>query len=145
MENSVIISFVIWSSGDSFRVTFRNPRRACLDFTGARMLKPCREKIGRMMLTGPTGVWKIWFGFISSALCRTSGFGRYSGTRLAVYRYLFDRAYFSRSVRQKWRWWKVWVRFSCFLNGEPCQNFVIDLKRYNHRRLASDVPFPPIL
>lgn len=51
-------------------------------------------------------------------------------SRLAVYRYLFDRAQASVSVLPEVEYVReLAVLFQAFLNGEPCVNFRIDLKK----------------
>ena len=105
--------------------------RACLDFTGARMLKA---------VSGEDKANNVnWTGWCMKDLVLDVYRLRYAErlalkdipeTRLAAYRYLFDRARIS-SLRSA----EVEIvnglgtLFLAFLNGEPCQNFVIDLEK----------------
>ena len=105
--------------------------RACLDFTGARML----EAVSGEDKSDDAD----WTGWCMKDLVLDVYRLRYAErlalkdipeTRLAAYRYLFDRARISplRSA-------EVGIvnglgtLFLAFLNGEPCQNFVIDLEK----------------
>ena len=105
--------------------------RACLDFTGARMLKAVSGE--------DKSEDADWTGWCMKDLVLDVYRLRYAErlalkdipeTRLAAYRYLFDRARISplRSA-------EVGIvnglgtLFLAFLNGEPCQNFVIDLEK----------------
>lgn len=105
--------------------------RACLDFTGARMLKAVSGE--------DKSEDADWTGWCMKDLVLDVYRLRYAErlalkdipeTRLAAYCYLFDRARISplRSA-------EVGIvnglgtLFLAFLNGEPCQNFVIDLEK----------------
>lgn len=105
--------------------------RSCLDFTGARML----EIVSGEDKSDDAG----WTGWCMNDLVLDLYRLRYAErlalkdipeTRLAAYRYLFDRARIST-----FRSAEVDIvnglgtLFLAFLNGEPCQNFVIDLKK----------------
>ena len=100
--------------------------RACLDFTGARMLKAVsgEDKANNA----------DWTGWCMKDLVLDVYRLRYAErlalkdipeTRLAVYRYLFDRARTSEVEMVN----GLGTLFLAFLNGEPCQNFVIDLEK----------------
>lgn len=103
--------------------------RACLDFTGARMLKA---------VSGEDKANNVnWTGWCMKDLVLDVYRLRYAErlalkdipeTRLAAYRYLFDRARISplRSVEVEIVN-GLGTLFLAFLNGEPCQNFVIYL------------------
>lgn len=105
--------------------------RACLDFTGARMLKA---------VSGEDKANNVdWTGWCMKDLVLDVYRLRYAErlalkdipeTRLAAYRYLFDRARISplRSAEVEMVN-GLGTLFLAFLNGEPCQNFVIDLEK----------------
>ena len=105
--------------------------RACLDFTGARMLKA---------VSGEDKANNVnWTGWCMKDLVLDVYRLRYAErlalkdipeTRLAVYRYLFDRARISTFRSAEVEMVKgLGTLFLAFLNGEPCQNFVIDLEK----------------
>ena len=105
--------------------------RACLDFTGARMLKA---------VSGEDKANNVnWTGWCMKDLVLDVYRLRYAErlalkdipeTRLAAYRYLFDRTRISplRSTEVEMVN-GLGTLFLAFLNGEPCQNFVIDLEK----------------
>lgn len=105
--------------------------RACLDFTGARMLEA--------MLGEDKSDDADWTDWCMKDLVLDLYRLRYAErlalediprTRLAVYRYLFDRARISTFRSAEVEMVKgLGTLFLAFLNGEPCQNFVIDLKK----------------
>lgn len=105
--------------------------RACLDFTGARML----EAVSGEDKSGDAD----WTGWCMKDLVLDLYRLRYAErlalkdipeTRLAAYRYLFDRARISplRSAEVEIVN-GLGTLFLAFLNGEPCQNSVIDLEK----------------
>lgn len=105
--------------------------RACLDFTGARMLKAVsgEDKANNVNWTG----WCMTDMVLDVYRLRYAerlALKDIPETRLAAYRYLFERARIS-SLRSA----EVEIvnglgtLFLAFLNGEPCQNFVIDLEK----------------
>ena len=104
---------------------------ACLDFTGARMLKAVSGE--------DKSEDADWTGWCMKDLVLDVYRLRYAErlalkdipkTRLAAYRYLFDRARISplRSAEVEIVN-GLGTLFLAFLNGEPCQNFVIDLEK----------------
>ena len=105
--------------------------RSCLDFTGARML----EIVSGEDKSDDAG----WTGWCMNDLVLDLYRLRYAErlalediprTRLAVYRYLFDRARISTFRSAEVEMVKgLGTLFLAFLNGEPCLNFVIDLKK----------------
>lgn len=105
--------------------------RACLDFTGARMLEAVSGED-----RSDDADWTDWCmkGLVLD-LYRLRYAERLAledipRTLLAVYRYLFDRARISTFRSAEVEMVKgLGTLFLAFLNGEPCQNFVIDLKK----------------
>lgn len=105
--------------------------RSYLDFTGARML----EAVSGEDKSGDAG----WTGWCMKDLVLDLYRLRYAErlalediprTRLAAYRYLFDRARISTFRSTEVDIVKsLGTLFLAFLNGEPCQNFVIDLEK----------------
>lgn len=105
--------------------------RSCLDFTGARML----EIVSGEDKSDDAG----WTGWCMNDLVLDLYRLRYAErlalediprTRLAVYRYLFDRARISTFRSAEVEMVKgLGTLFLAFLNGEPCLNFVIDLEK----------------
>ena len=105
--------------------------RACLDFTGARMLEAVSGED-----KSDDADWTDWcmkdlvLDLYRLRYAERLALKDIPETRLAAYRYLFDRARISplRSA-------EVGIvnglgtLFLAFLNGEPCQNFVIDLEK----------------
>ena len=105
--------------------------RACLDFTGARMLKAVsgEDKANNANWTG----WcmkDLVLDVYRLRYAERLALKDIPETRLAAYRYLFDRARISplRSVEVEIVN-GLGTLFLAFLNGEPCQNFVIDLEK----------------
>lgn len=105
--------------------------RACLDFTGARMLEAVSGE--------DKSEDADWTGWCMKDLVLDVYRLRYAErlalkdipeTRLAAYRYLFERARISplRSAEVEIVN-GLGALFLAFLNGEPCQNFVIDLEK----------------
>lgn len=117
----VRLRFILRDLSESWRV--------CLDFTGARMLKAVSGE--------DKSEDADWTGWCMKDLVLDVYRLRYAEclalkdipeTRLAAYRYLFDRARISplRSAEVEIVN-GLGTLFLAFLNGEPCQNFVIDL------------------
>lgn len=105
--------------------------RACLDFTGARMLEAVsgEEK-------SDDADWTDWcmkdlvLDLYRLRYAERLALEDIPRTRLAVYRYLFDRARISTFRSAEVEMVKgLGTLFLAFLNGEPCQNFVIDLEK----------------
>lgn len=105
--------------------------RACLDFTGAQMLEAVsgEEK-------SDDADWTDWcmkdlvLDLYRLRYAERLALEDIPRTRLAVYRYLFDRARISTFRSAEVEMVKgLGTLFLAFLNGEPCQNFVIDLKK----------------
>ena len=105
--------------------------RACLDFTGARML----EAVSGEDRSDDADWTDLCMKGLVLDLYRLRYAERLAledipRTRLAVYRYLFDRARISTFRSAEVEMVKgLGTLFLAFLNGEPCQNFVIDLKK----------------
>lgn len=105
--------------------------RACLYFTGARMLKAVSGED-----KANNAEWTDWcmkdlvLDVYRLRYAERLALKDIPETRLAAYRYLFERARIS-SLRSA----EVEIvnglgtLFLAFLNGEPCQNFVIDLEK----------------
>lgn len=105
--------------------------RACLDFTGARMLKAVSGED-----KANNAEWTDWcmkdlvLDVYRLRYAERLALKDISETRLAAYRYLFDRARISTFRSAEVEMVKgLGTLFLAFLNGEPCQNFVIDLKK----------------
>lgn len=105
--------------------------RAFLDFTGARMLEAVsgEDKMGDADWTG----WcmkDLVLDLYRLRYAERLALKDIPETRLAAYRYLFDRARISplRSAEVEIVN-GLGTLFLAFLNGEPCQNFVIDLEK----------------
>ena len=105
--------------------------RACLDFTGARMLKAVSGED-----KSDDADWTDWcmkdlvLDLYRLRYAERLALEDIPRTRLAVYRYLFDRARISTFRSAEVEMVKgLGTLFLAFLNGEPCQNFVIDLKK----------------
>ncbi len=105
--------------------------RACLDFTGAQMLEAVsgEEK-------SDDADWTDWcmkdlvLDLYRLRYAERLALEDIPRTRLAVYRYLFDRARISTFRSAEVEMVKgLGTLFLAFLNGEPCQNFVIDLEK----------------
>lgn len=105
--------------------------RACLDFTGARMLEAVsgEEK-------SDDADWTDWcmkdlvLDLYRLRYAERLALEDIPRTCLAVYRYLFDRARISTFRSAEVEMVKgLGTLFLAFLNGEPCQNFVIDLEK----------------
>lgn len=105
--------------------------RACLDFTGAQMLKAVsgEEK-------SDDADWTDWcmkdlvLDLYRLRYAERLALEDIPRTRLAVYRYLFDRARISSLCSAEVEIVNgLGTLFLAFLNGEPCQNFVIDLEK----------------
>lgn len=105
--------------------------RACLDFTGAQMLKAVsgEEK-------SDDADWTDWcmkdlvLDLYRLRYAERLALEDIPRTRLAVYRYLFDRARISTFRSAEVEIVNgLGTLFLAFLNGEPCQNFVIDLEK----------------
>lgn len=105
--------------------------RACLDFTGAQMLEAVsgEEK-------SDDADWTDWcmkdlvLDLYRLRYAERLALEDIPRTRLAVYRYLFDRARIPTFRSAEVEMVKgLGTLFLAFLNGEPCQNFVIDLKK----------------
>lgn len=105
--------------------------RACLDFTGAQMLEAVsgEEK-------SDDADWTDWcmkdlvLDLYRLRYAERLALEDIPRTRLAVYRYLFDRARISTFRPAEVEMVKgLGTLFLAFLNGEPCQNFVIDLEK----------------
>lgn len=105
--------------------------RACLDFTGAQMLKAVSGED-----KSEDTDWTDWcmkdlvLDLYRLRYAERLALKDIPETRLAAYRYLFDRARVStlRSVEVNVAN-GLGTLFMAFLNGEPCQNFVIDLEK----------------
>lgn len=105
--------------------------RACLDFTGAQMLKAVSGED-----KSEDTDWTDWcmkdlvLDLYRLRYAEHLALKDIPETRLAAYRYLFDRARVStlRSVEVNVAN-GLGTLFMAFLNGEPCQNFVIDLEK----------------
>lgn len=105
--------------------------RTCLDFTGARML----EAVSGEDKSDDAG-WTDWcmkdlvLDLYRLRYAERLALKDIPEARLAAYRYLFDRARISplRSVEVNVVN-GLGTLFMAFLNGEPCQNFVIDLEK----------------
>lgn len=105
--------------------------RACLDFTGARML----EAVSGEDKSEDTD-WTDWcmkdlvLDLYRLRYAERLALKDIPETRLAAYRYLFDRTRISplRSTEVEMVN-GLGTLFLAFLNGEPCQNFVIDLEK----------------
>lgn len=105
--------------------------RACLDFTGARMLEAVSGED-----KSDDADWTDWcmkdlvLDLYRLRYAERLALEDIPRTRLAVYRYLFDRARISTFRSAEVEMVKgLGTLFLAFLNGEPCQNFVIDLKK----------------
>lgn len=105
--------------------------RACLDFTGARMLEAMSGED-----KSDDADWTDWcmkdlvLDLYRLRYAERLALEDIPRTRLAVYRYLFDRARISTFRSAEVEMVKgLGTLFLAFLNGEPCQNFVIDLKK----------------
>ena len=105
--------------------------RACLVFTGAQMLEAVsgEEK-------SDDADWTDWcmkdlvLDLYRLRYAERLALEDIPRTRLAVYRYLFDRARISTFRSAEVEMVKgLGTLFLAFLNGEPCQNFVIDLEK----------------
>ena len=105
--------------------------RTCLDFTGAQMLEAVsgEEK-------SDDADWTDWcmkdlvLDLYRLRYAERLALEDIPRTRLAVYRYLFDRARISTFRSAEVEMVKgLGTLFLAFLNGEPCQNFVIDLEK----------------
>ena len=105
--------------------------RTCLDFTGARMLKAVsgEDKANNVNWTG----WCMKDMVLDVYRLRYAerlALKDIPETRLAAYRYLFERARISTFRSAEVEMVKgLGTLFLAFLNGEPCQNFVIDLEK----------------
>lgn len=105
--------------------------RACLYFTGARMLKAVSGED-----KANNAEWTDWcmkdlvLDVYRLRYAERLALKDIPETRLAAYRYLFDRARTSplRSAEVEIVN-GLGMLFLAFLNGEPCQNFVIDLEK----------------
>lgn len=105
--------------------------RACLYFTGARMLKAVSGED-----KANNAEWTDWcmkdlvLDVYRLRYAERLALKDIPETRLAAYRYLFDRARISplRSAEVEIVN-GLGTLFLAFLNGEPCQNFVIDLEK----------------
>lgn len=105
--------------------------RACLDFTGARMLEAVSGED-----KSDDADWTDWcmkdlvLDLYRLRYAERLALKDIPETRLAAYRYLFDRARISplRSAEVEIVN-GLGTLFLAFLNGEPCQNFVIDLEK----------------
>ena len=105
--------------------------RACLDFTGAQMLKAVSGKD-----KSEDTDWTDWcmkdlvLDLYRLRYAERLALKDIPETRLAAYRYLFDRTRISplRSTEVEMVN-GLGTLFLAFLNGEPCQNFVIDLEK----------------
>lgn len=105
--------------------------RVCLDFTGARMLEAVSGED-----KSDDADWTDWrmkdlvLDLYRLRYAERLALEDIPRTRLAVYRYLFDRARISTFRSAEVEMVKgLGTLFLAFLNGEPCQNFVIDLKK----------------
>ena len=105
--------------------------RACLDFTGARMLEAVSGED-----KSDDADWTDWcmkdlvLDLYRLRYAERLALEDIPRTRLAVYRYLFDRARISTFRSAEVEMVKgLGTLFLAFLNGESCQNFVIDLKK----------------
>lgn len=105
--------------------------RACLDFTGARMLETVSGED-----KSDDADWTDWcmkdlvLDLYRLRYAERLALEDIPRTHLAVYRYLFDRARISTFRSAEVEMVKgLGTLFLAFLNGEPCQNFVIDLKK----------------
>ena len=105
--------------------------RACLDFTGAWMLEAVSGED-----KSDDADWTDWcmkdlvLDLYRLRYAERLALEDIPRTRLAVYRYLFDRARISTFRSAEVEMVKgLGTLFLAFLNGEPCQNFVIDLKK----------------
>ena len=105
--------------------------RACLDFTGARMLEAVSGED-----KSDDADWTDWcmkdlvLDLYRLRYAERLALEDIPRTRLAVYRYLFDRARISTFRSAEVEMVKgLGTLFLAFLNGEPCQNFVIDLEK----------------
>lgn len=105
--------------------------RACLDFTGARMLEAVSGED-----KSDDADWTDWcmkdlvLDLYRLRYAERLALEDIPRTRLAVYRYLFDHARISTFRSAEVEMVKgLGTLFLAFLNGEPCQNFVIDLKK----------------
>lgn len=104
---------------------------ACLDFTGARMLEAVSGED-----KSDDADWTDWcmkdlvLDLYRLRYAERLALKDIPETRLAAYRYLFDRARISplRSAEVEIVN-GLGTLFLAFLNGEPCQNFVIDLEK----------------
>lgn len=103
----------------------------CLDFTGARMLEAVSGED-----KSDDADWTDWrmkdlvLDLYRLRYAERLALEDIPRTRLAVYRYLFDRARISTFRSAEVEMVKgLGTLFLAFLNGEPCQNFVIDLKK----------------
>lgn len=105
--------------------------RACLDFTGARMLKAVSGED-----KANNAEWTDWcmkdlvLDVYRLRYAERLALKDIPEARLAAYRYLFDRTRISplRSAEVEIVN-GLGTLFLAFLNGEPCQNFVIDLEK----------------
>ena len=105
--------------------------RACLDFTGARMLEAVSGED-----KSDDADWTDWcmkdlvLDLYRLRYAERLALKDIPETRLAAYRYLFDHARISplRSAEVEIVN-GLGTLFLAFLNGEPCQNFVIDLEK----------------
>lgn len=105
--------------------------RACLDFTGVRMLEAVSGED-----KSDDADWTDWcmkdlvLDLYRLRYAERLALEDIPRTRLAVYRYLFDRARISTFRSAEVEMVKgLGTLFLAFLNGEPCQNFVIDLEK----------------
>ncbi len=105
--------------------------RACLDFTAARMLEAVSGED-----KSDDADWTDWcmkdlvLDLYRLRYAERLALEDIPRTRLAVYRYLFDRARISTFRSAEVEMVKgLGTLFLAFLNGEPCQNFVIDLEK----------------
>lgn len=105
--------------------------RACLDFTGARMLEAVSGED-----KSDDADWTDWcmkdlvLDLYRLRYAERLALEDIPRTRLAVYRYLFDRTRISTFRSAEVEMVKgLGTLFLAFLNGEPCQNFVIDLEK----------------
>ena len=105
--------------------------RACLDFTGARMLEAVSGED-----KSDDADWTDWcmkdlvLDLYRLRYAERLALKDIPETRLAAYRYLFERARISTFRSAEVEMVKgLGTLFLAFLNGEPCQNFVIDLEK----------------
>lgn len=105
--------------------------RACLDFTGARMLEAVSGED-----KSDDADWTDWcmkdlvLDLYRLRYAERLALKDIPEARLAAYRYLFDRARTSPLRSAEGEIMNgLGTLFLAFLNGEPCQNFVIDLEK----------------